>query len=102
MNIKDKQNTIYELLKSDPTLRDNDNKLLAGLWELEFAFNGLDINQFSASGFLDLLEDGHFSKPEAITRCRRKLQELHPELRGQKYYQRHQHQTEVIDQVRNF
>lgn len=102
MNIKNGKNLIMTILDTFPSARDDDNILIAKFWEAEFDILAWDIEHFTATNFLNMLADSDFSKPEAITRCRRKLQELHPELRGQKYYQRHQHQTEVIDQVRNF
>jgi len=102
MNIKHRQDIIFELLLLEPELRDNDNKLLSALWEEEFDIMCWDIDFFSAEEFLEVLANGDLSKPEAVTRCRRKLQEQNPEIRGKKYIERHQHQTEVVKQINNF
>ena len=102
MNIRHRQDLIIKLMKLHPVLRDDDNKLLAKLWESEFDILAWDIEDFTATNFLNMLADDDFSKPEAVTRCRRKLQEKHPELRGTKYIERHRHQADVINQLNNF
>jgi len=101
MNIKHRQEVIYEILLATPEARDKDNVLLSELWKAEFYICGWDIGDFSAEQFLRLLVVDDLSKPEGITRCRRKLQELHPELRGKAWKERHKHQEEVKAQLKS-
>ena len=52
----------------------------------------------SAAGgdFLKTLADGDLYKPYSITRCRRKVQELNSDLRGESYNKRKKDMTEKI------
>ena len=49
------------------------------------SINGVDM---TAVQFLQKMAIGKLHKAESITRCRRKLQELHLNLRGKKYEER--------------
>lgn len=91
--------TIYEVvreyLEQYPHLRDNDEKLIATIWRQELGgsdfcatINGNELLHIFAQG-------GTLSSSESITRARRKLQEIHMHLRGQKYLKRFTHQQQV-------
>lgn len=72
-----KKRLIYDLVKSlletYPKLRDSDKLLLWNVWgELGYIYEGT----LSRQDFLLA------PTPETITRCRRKIQELHPELQS--------------------
>ena len=84
------QTIIKDLLIKHPHLRDNDNKLLANVW-----FLTTDPLEEEWLDFLDLIAKGDLPTPSAITRCRRKMQEMHPTLRGKMWYKRHDLQEQV-------
>ena len=96
MNIVSQKDLITNLLLTQPELRDDDYKLIATIWEYEAV--GSDI--MTAADFLNDFGKGKYTNPESIRRCRAKLQEEMPELRGEKYLKRHRHQTDVIDQLK--
>lgn len=85
---------VEEMLKQFPSTRDNTNELILKLWRE-------DMQRLTGSLFIEfdefdrLLKEGKLSHPETIRRLRQKIQEVRPELRGEKYYLRHQHQENV-------
>lgn len=99
MKIKKHEEMVRVYLTNIPRLRDNDMKLLATIWHQELKL--MDFNPLkNTMDFLKLLADGKLSNPSSIRRCRAKLQELYPELRGKRYLDRKKNQTdEVIDEI---
>lgn len=89
VKVKDK---VEYLLVRYPLLRDDDNKLIAKIWYSE-------TDTVTARDFLVSLGSGELCSSEAITRCRRKLQESNPELRGEKYNQRHRGAEDVRENM---
>jgi len=79
---------IAAILMNHPKSMDDDNLLQALVWKGEMAGNP----NISAMDFLRLYSAGSFTSPETIRRCRQKLQEEYPHLRGSKYKIRHDHQ----------
>lgn len=73
---------VYSILTDLPDSRDDDRILLSNIWLKES--EGLDNKDF----FHHFLK-GNLSNPETITRIRRKLQEQHVQLRGEKWDVRH-------------
>ena len=69
-------------LQKYPETRDNDNILLAKIWWDEVP-TGSNIYHF-----FERLIDSELTNFESIRRCRQKLQEENPELRGAKYKKR--------------
>lgn len=103
MKIKKHEKIIKDFLTAKPHLRDNDMKLLASVWWQEMRMLGLDMHSHSAHETLLLLSNGKLSNPSSIRRCRAKLQELHPELRGHRYKDRQKNQqTEVVSEIRHW
>lgn len=103
MKVKKHEKEITYFLKNKPHLRDNDLKLLATIWWNDVKYKGLDTNTMSAQELLQMLADGKLSNPSSIRRCRAKLQEQNPELRGQRYKDRkNEQQSEVINEVKNW
>ncbi len=96
MNISKQKDFIIKLLTDYPDLRDNDYQLIAVIWEFEID----NPTNISALQFFNDFANGKYTNPESIRRCRAKLQEEMPELRGKKYITRHRHQTDVIDQLK--
>ena len=93
---------VADILVRYPSTKDNDRELIARYWkmqveELEHIARGKlqSLPYFSMDSFLAAFITGQFENPETIRRWRAKLQELYPHLRGQKYLERHAHQTQV-------
>lgn len=85
----------YILVKWTAT-KDNDMLLVAQFWALESRFT----EQHSAYDVFEAMSKGTLSSYESITRARRKLQEIHPELRGVTWEKRHKKESQVIEDVR--
>jgi hypothetical protein len=97
MRINSQKELVTQLLNQHPHLRDDDNKLIATIWKKE-----LKSNSHSALEFLQMYADKRLTNAESIRRCRAKIQELSPELRGLKYKARHEAAKETIEQLYNF
>lgn len=97
MKINTKKELVIKLLTEFPHLRDDDNRLIATIWKRE-----LKSKDLTAINFLQLYADKMLTNAESIVRCRRKVQEIYPELRGAKYNVRHDHTKEVVNQLHNF
>ena len=85
---------IHELLINHEHLRDDDKRLVSTIWWHECGKK--DITAFQ---LLDLIAKGHLSDYDGITRTRRKLQEKHEELRGNKWAFRHSIEDKVVAQI---
>ncbi len=77
---------VMHYLNNDPVCRDNDNMLIAKVWfdEMSNAQKTEPTVQF----LIDFSE-GKYSSAESILRCRQKLQQEFPGLRGKSYMARH-------------
>jgi hypothetical protein len=82
MNSKE---TVKMLLVKYPTLKDSDSRLIANFWNEELKGKGFDIKEMKAVEFLNMFSKSKLTNPETIRRNRAKLQEEHPELRGEIY-----------------
>ena len=67
-------------------LRDSDDKLMANIWAKYIG----NIEFLNAKDILTMLGKGNLPSYESISRCRRKLQQEFPELRGKKWKTRHE------------
>lgn len=99
MNITKTKDKVKAYLEKYPYLRDNDDRLVSTVWYFELKAKGRDPYHITAVDFFNHLSAGDLTTNEAITRARRKMQEEHEHLRGEKYYERHQHQDTVKDQL---
>ena len=63
---------VEELLRRYPTLRDNDERLMANIWAKYIG--KIDLDQMSSQDLLSALAKGVLPSYESISRCRRKLQ----------------------------
>ena len=86
---------VKRLLTNHPHLRDSDNKLLANVW-----FQSVIPLEEAWMDFLALIASGDLPSSESIRRCRQKLQELNPELRGELWDKRHQMQIQVKEELK--
>jgi hypothetical protein len=99
MKMKMYKKQVETLLNANPHLRDDDQKLLANMW-WHYVIDVLSpkLNDEQMSGvklFLEDLSKGRLPDGQSIRRCRRKLQELHPHLRGNKWDFRHEKAKKV-------
>ena len=88
------QDIVEKSLQDDERARDNDMRLTALIWHKE-----LGILRDKCMPLLELMAYNKVTNFESISRCRRKLQELHPDLRGDKYKARHDKQQEMKDDL---
>lgn len=85
LKVKDK---VEYLLEINPIFRDDDNKLIARIWNSESKAT-------SVKSFLLEFGQKKYTSPEAIRRARQKLQEHNPHLRGKLYNSRHNNGKDV-------
>ena len=88
------QDIVEKSLHDDVRARDNDMRLTALIWHEE-----LGVLRDKCMPLLKLIAYNKVTNFESISRCRRKLQELHPDLRGDKYKARHDKQEEMKDDL---
>lgn len=99
MNITKTKDKVKAYLEKYKDARDNDGALVAYTYYFELQDLGRHPDQMTGTDLLKMIRDGRLTAGEAITRARRKMQEEHEHLRGEKYYERHQHQDTVKDQL---
>ena len=92
-NILDK---VINLLTNHPSLRDSDERLTANIW-----YNHTkNVKEIDAVTLLSRFAKGNLPSYESISRCRRKIQEEKPELRGKKWEKRHSKQKIIKKQIK--
>ena len=96
--IKNKKFVVKDILTNYPKARDNDSLLLAHVWVYQCGGKvyAEDITMWDF--VMDFIEK-RFAEVEPITRCRRKLQEKHPELRGELWDKRHKLSESVKEEI---
>lgn len=79
---------VRRLMTENEAYRNSDKRLMWRVWQEE----GMIIDKLSLGNFLS----SQTTTPESVTRARRKIQELHPELRAtdRVYRARHKKQME--------
>ena len=88
--------TVINLLTKHPSLRDSDERLAANIW-----YNYVkNINDIDAKTLLSKFAAGKLPSYESISRCRRKVQEETPTLRGRKWEKRHSKQKNVKNEIK--
>lgn len=86
---------VFSVLTDVPQSRDDDKVLLSEIWQKESTAS-------SVGDFFDELQSGKLSNAETITRMRRKLQEKHVPLRGEKWDVRHDMEGVMCSQLTFF
>lgn len=87
-------------LRLNPETNDSDSLLCAIIWYKQYeAIKHAFVDPDDYITFLRRLINKELFTPESITRARRKLQELYPELRGKTYFKRKRKQTEVKNYI---
>ena len=89
------QDVVETALQNNEDCKDSDTFLVARIWYNELQ----EPLRTQCLPLLKLIAKGKLPSFESVSRCRRKLQELHPDLRGYKYNQRHLRQEEVKDDL---
>ena len=86
--LKEIEQNVIDILTDNPKARDDDNVLVAEYWRRQLG--GSDITRhLPADALLEEFTNKRLARPDTITRCRRKIQEHNPHLRGYKYDKRH-------------
>tara|TARA_Y100001970_G_C14248255_1_gene869855 strand:+ start:1009 stop:1335 length:327 start_codon:yes stop_codon:yes gene_type:complete len=99
--IKNKEFIVREILTKYPKARDNDSLLLAHVWVYQCG-GRVQAESISMWDFILDFTKKNFAEVSGITRCRRKLQENNPELRGELYEKRHKMKESVKEELKNF
>jgi len=99
-NIKDK---VKKILIKHESMRDNDHSLIAFIYYKLAIAKGHTMNDqsYTAMNFLGDFSNGKYPSPESIRRCRQKIQEQHPELRGSTYNERKSKADIVKNQIKD-
>ena len=84
------QDQVYRVLQRRPEARDNDNYLCWLIW-----YNYNKECMIDMETFRERFIANKIPSADSITRCRRKIQEAHLELRGTKYEIRQKNQKKV-------
>lgn len=96
-NIKNK---VIFLLSNYEHLRNDDHKLIASMY-YHMAQLKIKDDKYTAMDFLYDFSNGKYPSPESIRRCRQKIQEDQPHLRGSSYKERHSKAKEFKTQIKN-
>lgn len=86
------QPIVRAILENDLKARDNDRILCVKFWARELGNNPQE-------WFMHLYSIGELTNHDSITRARRKLQEEHEHLRGNRYRERMKHQKVVQQEL---
>ena len=82
---------VKQFLTKYPLLRDDDERLMANIWNAHIG----NLEDIDGKEILHMLANHRLPSYESISRCRRKIQEIYPHLRGEKWEQRHK-RAEII------
>ena len=94
--MKNMLDKVINLLTKHPSLRDSDERLTANIW-----YNNIkNVKEINAITLLSRFAEGKLPSYESISRCRRKIQEEKPELRGKKWAKRHSKQKIIKEQIK--
>ena len=87
LSVKDK---VEALVRRHKSLLDDDLKLKSNYWNEQLKELDMgDLRNITAHKFLEMHADGVLSNGDHITRIRRKLQEIYPELQTALWIKRH-------------
>lgn len=96
--MKSVKDVVERLLFEHPETRDNDRLLIVKVWAEQNP--NLRSKFFSFRRFAVDFIEGKYADPESIRRTRQKAQEKYPDLRGEKYYERHKEEEAVRDCIK--
>jgi len=105
MNVVSKIKTVKEkvvsYLFSDKRYKENDNMLVARWWNDEVIRSGYDPKEITAYQFFTIYAKGEITQASIIERSRRLAQVEFPELRGDKWEERHREEKNVREEINN-
>ena len=90
---------VRELLTEHPHMRDSDDKLVSNYWVLELKALDINVDDISGKEMLSLFVNKRLTKPDIITRAKRKAQQKNPHLRGETWDERHGIADNVKDEI---
>ena len=86
---------VEKFLIKYPPLRDDDERLMANIWSSHIGnLEGIDGKEI-----LHMLANHQLPSYESISRCRRKIQEIKPHLRGEKWHERHKRSQKIRKEI---
>lgn len=92
--LKNTFDTVKKLLEDYPKFRDNDELLVVQIWHSELKRLGIDSKTIPAMDFFNIYKENKLTPADLITRARRRVCELHENLRGKSYKPRKKKQEE--------
>ena len=95
MELKKTKDVVLKVMIRHPKTKDCDELLFCRVYQ--------ELGTSCTTPFNDIMRMIHNNELptlESIRRCRQKLQETHPELRGTNYAKRHEKQQDYLDMVK--
>ena len=86
---------VTQFLTKYPQLRDDDERLMANIWVSHIG----NLEDVDGKDIMHMLANHKLPSYESISRCRRKIQELNPHLRGEKWEQRHKRAKTIKTEI---
>lgn len=101
MKIKKQENRIRQILTDHPETRDNDHLLLKHIW-IEDIGGNFWANEMTAMDLLNKISNKQLTNMVSVWRCRQKIQEHTPALRGESYKHRQKEQQPVKEEIKTW
>jgi len=98
--IRNKEDAVREILLKYPETRDNDQMLISFFWTFHLGVE--KVKNMTAWELLTMISRKELPNIVSIRRCRQKLQEHLPELRGEKWDDRQKHSKKVKEEIREW
>lgn len=98
LNTKEK---VRFILNKHAKTKDSDTALITFFWHYELIKSGIDIDKITGRDFLHQIFYKKLTDTETIRRCRQKLQEQHPELRGSSYKSRQTESKTITKNIKH-
>ena len=103
IKLKNLKGIVERQLRDKPELRDSDSKLVARMWYNHIESRSpVPVANMSAVDLLIAIGNGELIGWSSITRVRRKIQEMNPDLRGKKYQKRQESRKVYIKEIKEF
>tara|TARA_R100000664_G_C2698598_1_gene99834 strand:- start:286 stop:639 length:354 start_codon:yes stop_codon:yes gene_type:complete len=103
IKLRNLKNIVEKQLRDKPELRDSDSKLVARIWYNHISSRSpIPVSNMSATDLLIAIGNGELVGWSSITRVRRKIQQMNPDLRGKKYEKRQESTKTYIKEIKEF
>jgi len=96
IDLKNTKSKVEFCLRQFPKLRDSDMALWIHIIRTE-----VDWKSMTAEQLLRSIAEEKVTNPESVRRCRQRLTEYNPELRGFSWRKRHEKEVVIKDEIRN-